>query len=512
MESLLALTNPISKFLDKPREEFMLKDFIKVIKEKKIERIGFHYTGLDGKLKELKMPLSSIEQVEQILADGERVDGSSLFKNMVDTSLSDLYVIPVYKTAFLNPFDDKSLDFICRYMTDEGKLAPFSLDNILLNAYELFRKNTGLELYALGELEFFLVYPPSTTLYPAPRQRGYQASSPFVKSGSILNEMLRTIAQITGAVKYAHSEVGYIEKVRSDSKEIKDKEAEQLEIEFLPKPIDDAGDFLVLSRWLIRNIAFNHGCVATFAPKLEEGVAGNGLHIHSAIMKDGKNAMVTDEGQLSEAAHRLIGGLCHYADSLTAFGNTVSSAYLRLVPNQEAPTRICWSYLNRSAMIRVPLGWSQNRNLAQRLNPQELNGIKNASSRQTVELRIPDGSAIVYLLLAGITLAAEWGLREDEALLLAEKNFVEGNIFKNSKLLKSLLPLPQSCVESAKILVSKRELYERNNIFPPSVIDYVSSMLVAEDDMNINQHLADLPADDRLHETRKFMHKNLHKH
>ncbi|MCB9087456.1 MAG: hypothetical protein H6628_03995 [Calditrichae bacterium] len=39
---------------------------------------------------------------------------------------------------------------------------------------------------------------------------------------------------------------------------------------------------------------------------------------------------------------------------LTAFGNTTSSAYLRLVPNQEAPTHICWSDLNRSALIRVP--------------------------------------------------------------------------------------------------------------------------------------------------------------
>jgi glutamine synthetase len=56
---------------------------------------------------------------------------------------------------------------------------------------------------------------------------------------------------------------------------------------------------------------------------------------------------------------------------LTAFGNTTSSAYLRLVPNQEAPTRICWSDLNRSAMIRVPLGWAHGGNLARQINPQQ---------------------------------------------------------------------------------------------------------------------------------------------
>ncbi len=45
--------------------------------------------------------------------------------------------------------------------------------------------------------------------------------------------------------------------------------------------------------------------------------------------------MLKPDGSLSDPALRLIGGLCHYADSLTAFGNTTSSAYLRLVPNQE---------------------------------------------------------------------------------------------------------------------------------------------------------------------------------
>ena len=56
--------------------------------------------------------------------------------------------------------------------------------------------------------------------------------------------MMRYISQITGAIKYAHSEVGYIESVQSDIDELKGKSAEQLEIEFLPTPIEDAGDAL----------------------------------------------------------------------------------------------------------------------------------------------------------------------------------------------------------------------------------------------------------------------------
>jgi len=201
--------------------------------------------------------------------------------------------------------------------------------------------------------------------------------------------MVRLITQITGAVKYAHSEVGFVESVRSDLEEIRGKQAEQLEVEFTPRPPEEMADALVLGRWLIRNTAYKYGCVATFTPKIEEGIAGNGLHFHMELLRGGKNIMLDESGKLSVPARRLIGGLCAYADSLTAFGNTVSSAYLRLVPNQEAPTRICWSDLNRSSMIRVPLGWANLRHLARRLNPQETASFSADQSRQTVELRSP---------------------------------------------------------------------------------------------------------------------------
>ncbi len=507
-----ALTNPLSLLLDKPREEFTREDLLSVIEQRKIERITFRYTALDGKLKELKIPVVSRAQAERILADGERVDGSSLFKGVVDTSSSDLYVVPVYKSAFFNPFDPTSLDFVCRYLMADGTPAPFALDTILGKAAGLFRKRTGMEFHAMGELEFFLLSEHTTPIFVSAKQRGYQASGPFVKSGLVLDEMVRHLSHMTGAVKYAHSEVGYVESVRSNLEEINGRQAEQLEIEFLPSPVEDAADYLVLARWLIRNVAYRHSCVATFAPKIEEGVAGNGFHVHTGVMKDGRNAMVERTGGLSAAARKLIGGLCTYADSLTAFGNTVSSAYLRLVPNQEAPTRICWSDSNRSAMIRVPLGWAKVGNLAGKLNPQQTGTFREDGSRQTVELRSPDGTAIIHLLLAGITMAAEYGLTHAGVLKLVDKLYVTGNIFRDKKLLATLPALPKSCVESAHLLERKRELYEREDVFPPAIIDYVVHMLLDENDENMNDRLVDLPADDRLHETRKIMHKDLHKH
>jgi len=507
-----SLANPISLMVDKPREEFTSEDLLKVIEERQIERITFHYTALDGKLKELKLPVANREQAQRILTNGERVDGSSLFKGLVDMALSDLYVVPVYKTAFLNPFDEHSLDLVCRYVTAGGQLAPFALDNILHNAHSLFKKTSHLDMYALGELEFFLLGEPENRIYSNPQQQGYHSSPPFSKSGHVLNEMLYHITRITGGVKYGHNEVGFVDSVRSDLLELKGKQAEQVEVEFLPAPIEDMGDYLALARWIIRNVAWKHGFVATFTPKLEEGIAGNGLHVHVELRDEGKNVMTDENGDLSQVARKVIGGFCTYADSLTAFGNTVSSAYLRLVPHQEAPTRICWSDQNRSSLIRVPLGWTKVSNLAGLVNPQQQSPHGPVEARQTIELRSPDGSAIVHLLLAGMAMAAEWGIGSPDALEVASTTYVTGNIFQDEKVLSRLSKLPKSCVESSRVLTQKRRLYERDRVFPPSVIDYVAKILASENDEHMNHRLADLPADDRLHETRKIMHKDLHRH
>ena len=499
-----ALTNPLSLFLNKPASEFQRSDLLKIIEKKQIERITFHYTAIDGRLKELKLPISNKDIAERILANGERVDGSSLFKGLVEASVSDLYIIPQYKTAFLNPFDKGSLDFMCRFFTKEGELAPFAPDSILNKAYSFFKDSTGLDIHCLGELEFFLISEIEKELYMQKSRNNYHESSPFVKSGAVLTEILRYITQLTDAVKYAHSEAGYIDKIESEIDEINGKQAEQMEVEFLPRPVDEMADDLVLGRWLIRNIAYKHGCIATFAPKIEDGIAGNGFHIHIQLMEKGRNIMKGADGRLSEEAERLVGGLCDYADSITAFGNTTASSYLRLVPNQEAPTKIFWSGLNRQALIRVPLAWSKYKDLAKKINPQESSMLNGDFESKTVELRSADGSAFVHLLIAGIVMAAEWGLKQKGSLETAKKLYVKSQLSQDQSIMKSYKSLPRGCKESGKILMEKRNLYEREGVFPTYIIDYIAALLDKEN-LDLSQHKTE-------ESLRRIMHKDLHKH
>ncbi len=508
----LALANPLALLLEKERAEFNRADMLRVVSERGIERFTFHYTGVDGQFKELRLPISSARHAERILASGERVDGSSLFKGLVDASSSDLYVVPSYQTAFLNPFDPKSLDFICRFLDRDGQKAPFTPDNILAIAHDRFREATGLELHALGELEFFLLRDGGEEIFTPTKQTGYHASAPFFKSGDVVNEMVRLVAQITGAVKYAHAETGYVDSVRSDRPMLVGRRAEQHEIELLTRPIEEMGDFVALSKWIIRNVAWRHGMLATFTPKLEEGIAGNGLHFHLELVREGRNIMTEGDGALSEKALALIGGLVHYASTLSAFGNTVASAYLRLVPNQEAPVRICWSDSNRSALIRVPLGWSRKSDLSRVVNPLEPGEYRDERGVQTVEFRSPDGSALFHLLLAGLTTAAEYGLTREGMVALAGSTRVTGNVFDDPALLERLEPLPGSCVAASRLLDERRGMYEEFGGFPPSVIDFVVRLLARENDEYLNEELSHMPAEERLTTTRKVMHKDIHLH
>ncbi|MCK7494135.1 MAG: glutamine synthetase [Comamonadaceae bacterium] len=146
-----------------------------------------------------------------------------------------------------------------------------------------------------------------------------------------------------------------------------------------------------------------------FAPKITVGKAGSGMHFHLLIEKDGKNLLV-ENSKLSDIAKMAIAGILDLSKALTAFGNTIPTSYLRLVPHQEAPTNICWGDRNRSVLIRVPLGWSGNSEMINDANPADNTIVEQKTSRQTFELRSPDGSADIYCLMAGMVLGIEHGL------------------------------------------------------------------------------------------------------
>ena len=358
---------------------------------------------------------------------------------------------------------------------------PSSPENALSKAHEALNSSTGLTLEAMGELEYY-VFHGRQHLYSTAAQKGYQESSPFSKWEGLRCEAMQAIAQAGGKIKYGHTEVGNIRE--------EDQEMEQHEIEFLPVPIEDAADQLVVAKWMLRMIGYKYGVTVSLSPKILAGHAGNGLHIHTRLVKDGKNMMIEGNG-LSDIAKKAIAGYLSLAPSLTAFGNTVPTSYLRLVPHQEAPTNVCWGDRNRSALVRVPLGWLNVKDMARDANPQDKGGSLDFMDKQTVEFRCPDGSANIYLLLAGLAVAARHGLEMEGALELADKLYVDVNIFspEHERIQERLPQLPASCWESAENLLKDREIYQRDGVFSASMVDGIVAKLKGYDDKDLSERL-----------------------
>ncbi len=467
--------NQIVRHLGKPAEDFTKQDLVKFIADRQIQMVNFRYVGGDGRLKTLNFAPNSRKHLDQILSRGERVDGSSLF-NWIPASESDLYVIPRYGTAFVNPFTDiATIDILCAYYTREGDPLASSPENIVRKAHRVLQETTGYSFEAAGELEYYL-FSEIDQIYPIIEQKGYHESHPFSKWGAIRREAMHIISQIGGDIKYGHAEVGNI---------LYDNwEMVQHEIEFRPTPVENAADQLVLAKWAVREVAYKYGLEVSFAPKIIVGHAGSGLHIHMRLLKDGQNVLVDATG-LNDTARRLIGGLLCLAPSLTAFGNTVPTSFLRLVPHQEAPTNICWGDRNRSMLVRVPLGWQGVDGMIADANPKEATVLPMEVNPQTVELRSPDGSANVHQLLAGLAVAARYGLRNQNAFETARKCYVEADREHPA----DWDQLPGSCWEAADKLTHDREHYEAHDVFPADMIDQVIAQLRSHQDHELSEKL-----------------------
>jgi glutamine synthetase len=151
---------PLVRKLGKTPEEWQRQDLLDFCLREGIRVVNFRYPGLDGKLKELRVPVNNAHYLERILTAGERVDGSSLYPKLFEAARSDLYAIPVYRWAFLNPWAADELDIVCRFADCDGNPCPGTPDNILDAAAARFRQRSGASLEALAELEFYLFTRP----------------------------------------------------------------------------------------------------------------------------------------------------------------------------------------------------------------------------------------------------------------------------------------------------------------------------------------------------------------
>ena len=114
-------------------------------------------------------------------------------------------------------------------------------------------------------------------------------------------------------------------------------------------PLRSADDAILLRR-IVRSAAAQAGLRATFMPKPFADEAGNGMHVHCSLTRDGP--VFADDDALTHAACGLVETM---AEATLAFANSFNG-FRRLAPGSYAPTHAAWGRNNRSVAVRVPTG------------------------------------------------------------------------------------------------------------------------------------------------------------
>lgn len=448
----------LQRLLGKASSAWTAQDLVALYRDQRLRLLSLMHVGGDGWLKTLDFVPRSDEHLYDVLVGGERADGSSLFAGMgIRPGRSDILLRPRIASAFLDPFAEQpSLVVLCSHAGRDQRPLPESPDTILRRACAMLQDELDLQMLALGEVEYFLGKRSAERDIYGASDRGYHASSPFVFGESLRREAMCILAEIGVPVKYGHSEVGYIQAAETEG-----VLWEQHEIELALAPLPAAAEAVVLTQWVLRNLAHRQNMLCSFDPIMRRGHAGSGLHFHFSPTRQGQHLGCRDaDGQLHEPARWLIGGLVQLGGALMAFGNRVPGSLVRLNQAKEAPSGIAWGESDRSALVRLPI-------LATNEQGEPM-------TAPTIEFRLPDGSAHPHLLLAGVAQSTLQG-RETadlEGLIEATASARSGGPDRSR-----VTALPVSMLEIAEDLQRQRGCFERHGVFPPHVIDAVASEL-----------------------------------
>jgi glutamine synthetase len=173
----------------------------------------------------------------------------------------------------------------------------------------------------------------------------------------------------------------------------------QVEVNLAYGPALEVADKTVTFKYVVKEVARQHGQRATFMAKPYREEAGNGLHVHQSLrdLQSGQNAFALDDlpdgDQIrSTAMRRWLSGLLAHQIELTAINCPTINSYKRVEDYSFAPTCVTWGGDNRTVAVRSIVGLGE----ATRL-----------------ESRGAAADANPYLVLAGLLHAGSDGLAND---------------------------------------------------------------------------------------------------
>ena len=276
--------------------------------------------------------------------------------------------------------------------------------------------------------------------YKIPLKGGYHITPPQDILYDLRSRICLLMEENNIPVKYHHHEVGGPGQI-------------EIEVEF--GGMREIADKTMLAKYLIKNLAFQEGKTATFMPKPLYGEAGNGMHVHMHLFKNGQPLFYDKNGYsgLSQTALYFIGGLLKHAPAVLAFTNPSTNSYKRLIPGYEAPVSICFATANRSAVIRIP-------------------AYTKAPEQKRFEFRSSDATCNPYLAFSAMLMAGLDGIQRkidpiEEGFGPFDVNLYNLPAEEQAKI-KSL---PRTLDEALDALEKDHEFLLAGGVFPQQLIN-----------------------------------------
>ncbi len=434
--------------------------------KKSISMIDFKMIDVDGRWRHVTIPAERFSQ--DTLTYGIGFDGSNYGYAPVEKS--DMVFIPELSSAHQDPFTEVSTLSMSGnvFVIHPGGNSLFDQypRNVALRAENFLRESGVADQMIIGpEFEFHILEKVSYECRPnrvayeldtpqaewnsgnaqnnsgfhIPAKGGYHIAPPQDTTYGLRSKMCLLLEDWGIKVKYHHHEVGG---------------PGQVEIEVELGGMLEMADKTMIIKYVVKNAALAHQQTATFMPKPFFDEAGNGMHVHMLLMKEGRPVFYDENGYsgLSREAHWFMGGLLQHARSLCALTNPSTNSFKRLVPGYEAPVTIGYATSNRSAVIRIP-------------------AYAKSPETKRFELRNPDATCNPYYAYAAILMAGLDGIRRQIDPAANGWGPYDYNLYHLSEeAQKQLTALPASLDEALAALEADHGYLTQGGVFPEQLI------------------------------------------
>lgn len=348
-----------------------------------VEVVRVSYVDLHGICRGKDVPVEAYDSVaEHGIAQTEAIMTIDLRHHIIagfEHGFRDFWVIPDPATLTRLPSDPTIAWCLADTRRRDG---PFPLDprHALRQTIAALAEH-GLRAVVAPELEFYVVEPGTWGAYAA-RHSSVYTCGPISDPRGVVRAILRQARDLGLQPTVATQEYG------RGQYEINLRHGEALE----------AADRSFRFKTLVKDVAAEHGLLATFMGQLHDDDEGSGLHLHlSCLGEDGANAFAdpTAPDGLSASARHFAAGVLAHLPALTAILSPTVNAYRRFVVESLAPTHVNWGVDNKLAAIRVPA---------------------EGGEATRIELRTGDGTANIHLAVAAVIAAGTDGLARELTL------------------------------------------------------------------------------------------------